>query len=246
MMTNPSFRHPAALAVMIAQTDAMSGGRVELGLGAGWFERENEQFGFVMPATADERCDRRAEQIAVLRGIWSATADTPFSFSGFYYTLAGNPGLGAAAPVQPPRLTLATAGTQRSIEDAVRYADDCDVPLQGADATAATLAQVDSTCDQLGRARDSLLRSATVLVCCGSTDAELDRRAEIIIGHSGSHASVTSVLGSPRAVREQLAPYADMNLDRLYFQIRDAADIAHVRLLADEVGGPLLEKAGAR
>ena len=51
MMTNPSFRHPAALAVMIAQTDAMSGGgRIELGLGAGWFERENEQFGFVMPA----------------------------------------------------------------------------------------------------------------------------------------------------------------------------------------------------
>jgi alkanesulfonate monooxygenase SsuD/methylene tetrahydromethanopterin reductase-like flavin-dependent oxidoreductase (luciferase family) len=240
MMNNPSFRHPAVLAVMLAQVDAMAGGgRVEMGMGAGWFELENEQFGFMMPATAEERCDRRAEQIAVLRGIWSATAATPFSFDGNYYTLTRNPGLGAAAPGKLPSLTLATAGTQRSIEDAARYADECNVPLLSADATAAALARLDATCDQLGRARGTVRRSATILACCGSTDAEIDRRAAII-GLSGSHDSVHQIIGPPGAVRESLAPYLELNLDRIYFQIRDAADASLVRLLADEVVRPLL------
>jgi alkanesulfonate monooxygenase SsuD/methylene tetrahydromethanopterin reductase-like flavin-dependent oxidoreductase (luciferase family) len=240
MMSNPSFRHPAVLAVIAAEADAMSGGgRVELGLGAGWYVRENEQFGAQMPATPDGRCDRRAEQIAILRGIWSATVDAPFTFDGTWYSLQGNTGLGASAPADPPRLILATAGTQRSIDGAVRHADECNVPLITADATEVTLSEIDAACDRLNRARDSLQRSASVLVCCGTTDAELERRAGTI-GWSGSHDSVTAIVGDPREVREGLAPFLDMGLDRIYLQARDATDLAHVRLLADQVVGPLM------
>src|SRR5512139_312425 len=92
LVSSATFRLPGPLAVAVAGVDQMSGGRVELGLGAGWFEAEHAAFGIPFPALG-ERFDRLEEQLAVITGMWSAPAGTSFEHEGPHYPVTANPGL---------------------------------------------------------------------------------------------------------------------------------------------------------
>jgi alkanesulfonate monooxygenase SsuD/methylene tetrahydromethanopterin reductase-like flavin-dependent oxidoreductase (luciferase family) len=234
LMVNPGFRHPSVLAVTLGQVAAMSGNRIEFGMGAGWFDHENDVFGLSMPSTPEARYDRRAEQIEVARAIWGASPEQPASYSGTYYSLKNNTGLGGPPNRPFPHLVLALTDTQRTVTDAVAMADEVNITFLEVDQTREKLAIVDAECDQQGRDRESLDRSVVLLICCGKDDAEIERRS-VVLGFSGAHAGGTAIVGTPHDVREQLKAFADLGLSRAYLQIRDAADVDHVRLLGDEV-----------
>ncbi|GAA3518362.1 LLM class F420-dependent oxidoreductase [Aeromicrobium panaciterrae] len=234
IMSNPSFRHPSLLAVSMAQVNQMSGGRFELGLGAGWFQREVEAFGFTMPDVPEERYARRVEQIAVLRGIWNASAANPFSFDGDFYKLDANAGLGDHATLPFPRLILPLTDAQETFVDAVRYADECNVPFSTVDETAAQFKRVEEECAAQGRAASDLERSVAVLVCTGSNDADIQRRSGVL-GTGSAHVETAHFVGTPTQVREGLKPFLDLGINRLHFQVRDAADLDHVRAIGEIV-----------
>ena len=237
MMSNPSFRHPAALAVILAQVDDMSHGRLEFGLGAGWFQRELDAFGFSMPDTFEKRYLRRREQIAMLRGIWSATAEESFSFAGEFYTADDNHGLGFRTPRPFPHLIIPLTASDETVVDAVAYADDCNVPFATVEETAAQFARVDKECEDQGRAQESIERSVAVLVCTGATDADIERRSGVL-GTGSAHIETAHFVGSPAKVVEGLKPFVDAGVTSMHFQVRDADDLDHIRILrevADQV-----------
>ena len=101
LVTAGTFRLPGPLAISVAQVDAMSGGRVELGLGAGWYEREHAAYGIPFPSVA-ERFDRFKEQLEVITGLWATPVGTPFSYAGRHYTLEDSPALPKPHQTRPP------------------------------------------------------------------------------------------------------------------------------------------------
>ncbi len=129
LVTPATFRLPGPLAISVAQVDQMSGGRVELGLGAGWFSAEHEAYGIPFPPVA-ERFDRFAEQVEVIDGLLRTPAGETFSFAGEHYQLTDSPAL--PKPVQSPRppLILGGAGKARGAALAARYADEYNVAFR--------------------------------------------------------------------------------------------------------------------
>jgi alkanesulfonate monooxygenase SsuD/methylene tetrahydromethanopterin reductase-like flavin-dependent oxidoreductase (luciferase family) len=127
-VTSATFRHPGLLAVQVAQVDEMSGGRVELGLGAGWSQREHTAYGISFPESAGERFDRLEEQLAVITGLWETPFGARFTHEGRNYTLFDSPAL--PKPVQTPvPMVIGGTGRRRTPELAVRYALDFNLPF---------------------------------------------------------------------------------------------------------------------
>ena len=120
LMSPITFRYPGPLAISVAQVDEMSGGRVELGLGAGWFEAEHTAYGIPFPPTA-ERFDRLEEQLAIISGLWETPAGQRFSFAGKFYPVTDSPAL--PKPVQRPRppILIGGHGLRRTPQLAARY-----------------------------------------------------------------------------------------------------------------------------
>lgn len=234
IMSNPSFRHPSLLAISMAQVNRMSGGRIELGLGAGWFQRELDAFGFTMPDAPEDRYARRVEQIEVLKGIWNATSANPFSFIGDFYELDSNAGLGDQDTLPFPRLTLPLTDAQQTFVDAVRYADECNVPFSTVEETAAQFKRAEEECAAQGRDASSLERSVAVLVCTGTNDTDIERRSGVL-GTGSAHVETAHFVGTPAQVREGLKPFLDLGIDRLLFQVREASDHDHVRVIGEIV-----------
>ena len=178
LVTAATFRLPGPLAITVAQVDAMSGGRVELGLGAGWFEAEHTAYGIPFPSVA-ERFDRLEEQYAVIAGLWATPIGATFDFDGQHYPLTGSPAL--PKPVQsPPPLIVGGGGPRRTPALAARYAQEFNAPFSSVQDTAAAFSRVRAACEDAGRDSDSLVYSAAQVLCCGRDEAEIARRAAAI------------------------------------------------------------------
>src|SRR5437016_9262640 len=121
LVTSATFRLPGPLAISVAEVDAMSGGRVELGLGSGWFEAEHAAYGIPFPPLG-ERFDRLEEQLAVVTGLWATEAGGTFSHQGRHYPVENSPAL--AKPVQEGGVPIIVGGggARRTPALAVRYA----------------------------------------------------------------------------------------------------------------------------
>ena len=179
MMTSATFRYPGPLAIQVAGVDQMSGGRVELGIGAGWFVQEHEKYAIPFPGTA-ERFDRFEEQLAVVTGLWSAPAaeDGGFSFDGTHYQVSESPGL--PKPVQRdghaggPPVLIGGVGKRRTPALAARYADEFNLPFVPFDTGVEQIARVHAACEGIGRDPDSLVTSSALVLCVAETEAELD------------------------------------------------------------------------
>jgi F420-dependent oxidoreductase-like protein len=231
MVTSATFRLPALLAVQVAQVDAMSGGRVELGLGAGWFESEHSAYAIPFPSVG-ERFDRLEEQLEIVTGLWATPVGETFDYAGRHYQLTDSPAL--PKPVQQPRppIIIGGAGPRRTPALAARFAAEFNVPFRSLDVTATQIGRVRGACESAGRDPAELVYSAAVVACCGRDQAEVDRRAAAI-GQDVDELRADGVAGTPVEVRAAVERFAAVGVTRLYLQVLDLGDLDHVALLAD-------------
>jgi F420-dependent oxidoreductase-like protein len=232
LLTPATFREPGPLAISVAQVDVMSGGRVEFGLGAGWYEREHQAYGLRFPDTG-ERFDRLAEQLEVITGLWATEGG--FNFSGKYYEVVDSPGLPKPAQRPGPPVIMGGMGPRRSPELAARYAAEFNVAFQPLDAATAQFGRVEEACRRADRDPASMRRSVALVVCVGRDDAELARRAAAI-GRDVEELRTNGACGSPAEVVDTLGRWrAATGMDRIYLQVLDISDLAHVELIGSEV-----------
>ncbi|MEU4566967.1 LLM class F420-dependent oxidoreductase [Micromonospora sp. NPDC023956] len=233
LMTAATFRLPGPLAITVAQVDAMSGGRIEFGVGTGWFEAEHRAYGIPFPPLA-ERFDRLEEQLAIITGLWQTPAGKTFDFSGRHYTLTDSPAL--PKPVQSPRppVLVGGMGAKRTPRLAARFADEFNLPFVAVDDTAAQFGRVRDACAAIGRDPAELCWSNALVLCCGRNDAEVRRRAEAI-GRDPDELRENGLAGSPAEIVDKIGRYAGVGSQRIYLQLLDLADLDHLDLVAAEV-----------
>ena len=232
LVSAATFRHPGPLAIAVAQVDRMSGGRVEFGLGAGWFEAEHRAYGIPFPPLR-ERFDRLAEQLAIITGLWRTPPGETFSFAGEHYTLRGSPALPKPLQTPGPPVLVGGGGPKRTPALAARFADEFNLPFVDEATAAAQFARVDEACAAAGR--DPLPKSTAQVLCVGRTEAELSRRAAVI-GTPVAELRETGLAGSPAEVVDRLGRWrARTGISRCYVEVLDLFDLDHVELLAAEV-----------
>jgi F420-dependent oxidoreductase-like protein len=230
MMTSATFRHPGPLAISVAGVDAMSGGRVELGIGAGWYEAEHTKYGIPFPSTG-ERFDRFEDNLAIITGLWAAEGD--FTYEGRHYSVTDSPGLPKPTQTKPPVL-IGGLGKKRTPALTARYADEFNLPFVDEETTAAQFARVRTACEAIERDPDDLGYSNALVLCVGSDEAELGRRAQKI-GRDKDELRENGLAGTPDEVVAKARRYADLGSQRLYLQVLDLADLDHLDLVAAEV-----------
>lgn len=230
LMTSATFRHPGPLAIAVAGVDQMSGGRVELGLGAGWFEAEHTAYGVPFPATA-ERFDRLEEQLEVITGLWAS--DGSFAFDGQHYQVTESPGLPKPAQTKPPVL-IGGHGKKRTPALAARFAEEFNVPFASYDDAVAQCDRVRVACQAVGRDPATMTFSSALVLCVGADEAEFVRRAEAI-GRDPDELRATGLAGTVAEVVDTVGRYADAGQTRLYLQTLDLHDLDQLRLVAAEV-----------
>ena len=226
-----TFRPPGPLAIIVAQVDAMSGGRVELGLGTGWHDGEHAAYGLAFPGTK-ERFALLQEQLAVVTGLW--TAKGPFTYEGVHYQVRESPAL--PKPVQQPRppIILGGAGAKRTPALAAMFADEFNVPFHTVADTSAQFERVRAACEAAGRDPASITLSAAVAVCCGETEEVFARRAAAI-GQPAENLRKWAAGGLPDEVVARLREFGEAGAERMYLQVLDLHDLDHIRLLGAEV-----------
>jgi alkanesulfonate monooxygenase len=233
LVTSATFRHPGPLAIAVAQVDAMSGGRVELGLGAGWFEQEHQAYGVPFPSTK-QRFDDLEEQLAIVTGLWSTPVGERFSHGGAKWPVRDSPAL--PKPVQQPHPPVIVGGwgTTRTPALAARYAAEFNIPFPPLDKVADTYAVVRRACEAIGRDPGTLRYTAAMTVCCGADEAELARREAAIAKVFGG-LSETAIAGMPARCIDTIRAYADQGVEHVYLQVLDLSDLDHLDLIAAEV-----------
>jgi F420-dependent oxidoreductase-like protein len=237
LMTAGTFRLPGPLAISVAQVDQMSGGRVELGIGSGWFEREHAAYGIPFPSLG-ERFDRYEEQLAVISGLWGTPAGETFDFAGRHYRLVNSPAL--PKPVQDGGIPIIVGGggRKRTPRLAARYAAEFNVPFMSAAENARLFTGVRQACDEADRDPSSLVYSSALVLCVGRDEAELARRAAAI-GREVDELRAHGVAGTPAEAVDILGRYAEAGSGRVYLQVLDLSDLDHLDLVAAEVAPQL-------
>jgi alkanesulfonate monooxygenase len=233
LMTSATFRLPGPLAIAVAQVDQMSDGRVELGIGAGWFGAEHTAYGIPFPDTR-ERFDRLEESLEIVTGLWTTPPGEKFSFQGEHYQVADSPAL--PKPVQSPRPPVLVGGTgkRRTPRLAARYAEEFNVPFSSVAETRAIFERVRDACSEAGRDPGSLVYSNALVLCCGKDEPELAQRAAAI-GREVDEVRANGLAGTPDQVVERIGKYAEAGAERIYLQVLDLSDLDHLGLVAGSV-----------
>jgi F420-dependent oxidoreductase-like protein len=225
-----TFRLPGILAISVAQVDAMSGGRAELGLGAGWFEAEHEAYGIPFPP---RRFDLLEEQLAIVTGLWSTPAGERFSFKGDHYRLEDSPAL--PKPVQSPvPLIVGGGGKRRTPALAARYATEFNLGFVAVEDVAAAYERVHAACGETGRDAGSLTYSVALTTYCGRDDAEVRRRTDAA-GANVDRLRTSGLVGTPDQIVERIGRYAGVGATRVYLQVMDLDDLDMIELMAERV-----------
>jgi F420-dependent oxidoreductase-like protein len=234
LVSSATFRHPGPLAITVAQVDAMSGGRVEFGLGSGWFAKEHEAYGIPFPPLR-ERFDRFTEQLAIITGLWTTKSGETFDYSGEHYTIANSPAL--PKPVQSPHppIVIGGSGAKRTPALAAQYAAEFNIPFVPLDVAESQFGRVAEAVDAAGRAADSIVYSAAFVLCAGRDDAEVARRAAAIGRDVDELRSNSPLVGTPAEIVDKLGAWQTIGVRRAYAQLLDLTDLAHLELFAGEV-----------
>jgi alkanesulfonate monooxygenase len=233
LVTSATFRLPGPLAIAVATVDRMSSGRVELGLGAGWFEAEHTAYGIAFPGVG-ERFDRLEEQLAVITGLWDTPVGETFDFDGKHYQVRDSPALPKPAQSPHPPVIVGGTGKRRTPALAARYADEYNAPFTPAGDVPALFGRVRTACTAAGRDPSSIRLSAANVLCCGRDDAEVRRRADAI-GQPVDTLRRDQLAGTPAELVERLGALAEAGASRVYLQTLDLHDRDHLELVAAEV-----------
>ena len=233
LMSAATFRLPGPLAIAVAQVDQMSGGRVELGIGTGWFASEHAAYGIDFPPLG-ERFDRLEEQLAIITGLWGTPDGQTFNYDGEHYQLTESPAL--PKPVQRPRppVLIGGGGKVRTPQLAARYAEEFNMPFNSLDATSSQFQRVREACDSAGRGGDSIILSAAQVLCVGENEAEIEHRASRI-GREVTELRANGLAGTVDEVIEKIQSFAAIGAQRMYLQVLDLADLDHLNLVAEQV-----------
>lgn len=238
LVTSATFRLPGPLAILVAGVDQMSGGRVELGLGAGWFADEHHAYGVPFPPVA-ERFDRLTEQLEIISGLWGTLPGDRFSHQGTHYTLTDSPAL--PKPVQQPRppIIVGGHGARRTPQLAARFADEFNVAFSGPDVVATQFDRVHAACVEAGRDPAELVHSIAQTICVGRDEAEVASRA-LTIGRDAEDLRANGLGGTPGEVVDRLGRWREKTgITRVYLQLLDLADIDQIELIAAQVAPQL-------
>jgi F420-dependent oxidoreductase-like protein len=233
LVSSATFRRPGVLAISVAQVDAMSDGRVEIGLGAGWYEQEHTAYGIPFPTVA-ERFERLEEQLNILTGLWNTPIGGRYSFEGRHYQLADSPAL--PKPVQKPHppVIVGGSGRKRTPRLAATFADEFNLAFRGVADTESQFARVRAACEHRDRDPSTLVLSAAQVVCCGADEDEVARRARAI-GREVDDLRANGAAGTPDQVTERLRAFGAAGANTVYLQVLDLADLDHLRLLSTDV-----------
>jgi alkanesulfonate monooxygenase len=227
-----TFRLPGPLAISVAQVDAMSAGRVELGLGTGWFDTEHAAYGIPFPSMK-ERWELLEEQLEIVHGLWTTPEGDTFSFKGQHFEVVDSPA--RPKPVQRPHppIVVGGVGTKRTPKLAARFADELNSSFAPPEHFATMVAAADGACEQLGRDPATLRRSFAMTVVCGKDEAEVARRAE----RAGSTADKVrqQLGGTPQEIVDKIGTFAAAGASTAYLQVLDFSDLEHLDLIAAEV-----------
>jgi F420-dependent oxidoreductase-like protein len=233
LVTPVTFRAVGTFPVIAAQVDHMSGGRLEIGLGAGWYEEEHQSFGLPFPPLA-ERYDRLEDQLAILHGLWTSPPGAKFALDARTGSVAID--ADTVRPLQRPHppIVLGGLGGPRSARLAAAYADEYNVAFFPAKAMRDAHDAVRRACERIGRDPTSLVWSAAQVLCCAANETELSRRARAM-RREVSELRENGLAGTPAEVLEKLAHFAGHGANRFYLQVLDLSDLDHLHLVAEDV-----------
>jgi len=238
LVTSMTFRYPGMLAVQVAQVDEMSGGRVELGLGAGWFEKEHTAYGVPFPA---KRFGPLTEQLEILTGLWGTPVGERFDYQGEHYTIADSPALPKPVqkdPVHPDRagvpIIVGGSGPRRTPALAARFATEYNASFPEKHDIPGLFARVREACVEVGRDPQSMIYSVALVLCGGKDEAEFTRRAANI-GREPAELREHGVAGTVGEMVDTIATLREQGVQRLYLQVLDMKDLEHLDLVAREV-----------
>ncbi|MFB7597123.1 LLM class F420-dependent oxidoreductase [Streptomyces sp. NPDC056160] len=234
LMTAATFRLPGVLAIQVAQVDRMSGGRVELGLGAGWYEEEHKAYGIPFPK---EKFARLEEQLAIVTGLWATETGKTFDFQGEHYRLSESPALPKPAQTKVPVL-IGGLGASRTPRLAAQYADEFNVPFASIEDSERQFGRVRDAARTAGRDADDIVYSNALVACVGRDDQEVARRAAAI-GREVDELKANGLAGSPAEVVDKIGRYAATGSSRIYLQILDLSDLDHLELISSQVQSQL-------
>ncbi|MBB5939919.1 LLM class F420-dependent oxidoreductase [Streptomyces zagrosensis] len=234
LMTAGTFRLPGVLAIQVAQVDQMSGGRVELGLGSGWFEEEHRAYGIPFPK---EKFGRLEEQLEIVTGLWQTPVGQTFNHNGTHYQLTDSPALPKPAQSKVPVL-IGGHGAVRTPRLAAQYADEFNIPFASIEDTERQFGRVRAAAEAFGRKADDLVYSNALVACVGKDDDEVARRAAVI-GREVAELKANGLAGSPAEVLDKIGRYAEIGVSRVYLQILDLEDLDHLELISSQVQSQL-------
>jgi F420-dependent oxidoreductase-like protein len=227
LVSSATYRHPGVLAIQVAQVDAMSEGRVELGLGTGWYEAEHRAYGIPFPP---KRFDLLEEELAIVTGLWSTPVGERFSFAGATYRLEDAPAL--PKPVQSPLpVIVGGLGPARTPALAARFATEYNAGFAEEDEMVAAFRRVEDAAGRVGRDPATIKRSVAHQTVVGRTDAEYRERAARV-GADPDRLRTSHLGGSPAEVADRIARYGELGAERVYLQIWDMTDLDQLELLA--------------
>ena len=234
LVTSATFRYPGPLAISVAEVDAMSEGRVDFGIGAGWFEAEHKAYAIPFP-TLGERFDRLQEQLEIITGMWHTPVGQTFDYSGTYYSVVDSPAL--PKPVQQPHppIVIGGGGPKRTPALAARFASEFNLAFPTLEFTRQQCGRVRDALAAAGRPEDDLIYSAAFVVCAGRDDAELRRRASAISREVDELRANSPLVGTPGQIADRLGEFAAAGVQRVYLQLLDLADLDHLEVFAGEV-----------
>jgi F420-dependent oxidoreductase-like protein len=234
MVTSATFRYPGPLAISVAQVDEMSGGRVELGLGAGWFEAEHKAYAIPFPALG-ERFDRLGQQLDILTGLWTTPTGETFDYSGEHYSIVDSPALPKPVQTPYPPIVIGGGGAKRTPALAAKFAAEFNIAFVPLDTVKTQYERVAAAVAATGRAADSLTYSAAFVACAGRDDAEVTRRSAAIGREVDELRGSSPLAGTPTEIVDHMGPFAEAGVQRVYLQLLDMHDLDHLAFFASEV-----------
>jgi F420-dependent oxidoreductase-like protein len=237
LVNSATFRLPGPLAITVAQVDDMSGGRVELGLGAGWFLEEHLAYGIPFPELG-ERFEILEEQLAVITGLWRTPDGATFDYSGKHYQVADSPALPKPTQRPHPPIIVGGGGPRRTPRLAATYADEFNLPFRSVDFFVEQCRRVHDACEQRDRDPGELTYSCALVACIGADENEVIQRAAAI-GRDAGELRENGLAGTPEEALERLGQWKEAGAERVYLQVLDLDDLDHVALMGEAFVGKL-------
>jgi F420-dependent oxidoreductase-like protein len=233
LVTPATFRFPGPLAIQVAQADAMSGGRIELGLGAGWYDAEHAAYAIPFPAVKD-RFEMLEEQLEIVTGLWATPNAETFSFAGKHYNVVDSPALPKPAQQPRPPIILGGFGTKKTPRLAARFADEFNMPFAPVSYFSEGCDHIRAACDAIGRDPATMRLTAAVVVAVGETAADVERRA-IASGQDPETGRAIAAIGTPAQVVDRILEFEKAGAEAVYLQYHTLDEPEHLELIAAEV-----------